>query len=417
MSNRITVHLVRSLLVIALVGLVEVRAVADPVYSETNLGNGGWSLLNNNGQVAGGGYTTSHSPWSYTQVYNGNAGGQVTVIGVTPPSSSSPGSYDFPSTPLAMNDSGQLVIQGSLNTTSYDLYDHGTITPLPYGTVAINNAGQLTGTDAYNLPGLGAYQAYVQSGGVTTQLGVLPGAEISLPTAINNSGEVAGNSFHEFVANPNGPGVINAPSNQAWTHAFLYNGSTMVDLGTLGSKESYAAAMNNHGDVVGMSGIVASLDAGDPNQVFHAFYVPLGGKMVDLGTLPGTNASGATGINDKGQIVGWSGLSSTITAEQGTALTSHAFLYQNGLMTDLNMLVPQNGVVLTKALAINNQGQILVDGIDSKGNDEQLLLTPVGQPVPGSPMYGEAPVPEPSTLLVLVFGAIAFAAKWARKAV
>ena len=209
--------------------------------------------------------------------------------------------------------------------------------------------------------------------------------------------------------------MVDAPAGQAWIHAFLYNGSTMVDLGTLGSKESYAAAMNNHGDVVGMSGIVASLDAGDRNQVFHAFYVPLGGKMVDLGTLPGTNASGATGINDKGQIVGWSGLSSTITAVQGTALTSHAFLYQNGLMTDLNLLVPQNGVVLTKALAINNEGQILVDGIDSKGNDEQLLLTPVGQPVPGSPVYGEAPVPEPSTLLVMVFGAIAFATKWARK--
>ena len=126
MHNRFSVQLVRSLLIIGLFGLVEVRAVADPMYAVTNLGNGGWSLLNNNGQVAGGGYTTNHTSSTYTQVYNGNAGGQVTVIGVTPPSSSGPGSYDFSSAPLSLNDSGQLILQG---TSNYELYTNGATTP------------------------------------------------------------------------------------------------------------------------------------------------------------------------------------------------------------------------------------------------------------------------------------------------
>jgi len=418
MGNRIRAKLSRVVAIIALGGLLESRAVADPVYSVTNLGNGGWSLLNNSGQVAGGGYTTNHSPWSYTQIYNANTGGQVTVVGVTAPTSTSPGSYDFPSRPLAMNDSGQVLVQGTLNITAYNLYQNGVMTSLSDSAppVGINNSGQTTGYDGINsLPYLYTQQAYVQSGGTTTQLGVLPGAEESTPVAINNLGEVAGTSYHSFASNPNGPGVIEVPGSEGWAHAFLYNGSKLVDLGTLGGKESYAAALNNHGDVVGMSGTLAGLDAGDRNQILHAFLAPAGGKMVDLGTLAGTNSSGATSINDKGQVVGWSGLSSTISINEATTLTTHAFLYQNGLMTDLNVLIPQTGVTLTKALSINDEGQILVDGVDGKGNAEQLLLTPLGDPVPSGPVYGLAPVPEPSMFLIMFCGAVAFAAKCGRK--
>ena len=315
-----------------------------------------------------------------------------------------------------MNDSGQVLVQGSVNATTYELYANGTTTALPMGSVAINDSGQVTGYDGYNpMPYLGTQQAFVQSGRTTTQLGALPGAELSTPVAINNSGEVVGNSSHQLVPNPSGIGVLQVPANQEWYHAFLYNGSKMVDLGTLGGQNSYAAAINNHGDVVGMSNPVVSVDPTNQSEIFHAFLVQAGGKMVDLGTLPGTNASGATGINDSGQIVGWSGLSLTLAAYLATTPTTHAFIYQNGLMTDLNTLVPQNGVVLTKALAINNVGQILVDGVTANGSAEQLLLTPNGQPVPGSPVYGEAPVPEPSTLLVLALGAFVFGTGWARK--
>lgn len=52
------------------------------------------------------------------------------------------------------------------------------------------------------------------------------------------------------------------------------------------------------------------------------------GKITDLGTLGGTKSI-ATGINNLGQIVGYSSINSG---------QNHAFLWQNGKMTDLGTL-------------------------------------------------------------------------------
>jgi probable HAF family extracellular repeat protein len=54
-----------------------------------------------------------------------------------------------------------------------------------------------------------------------------------------------------------------------------------------------------------------------------------------LGTLPGDVSSGAKDINNKGQVVGQS-----CDINQNC----RAFLWQNGMMTDLNTLVPGGGV-------------------------------------------------------------------------
>jgi hypothetical protein len=82
-------------------------------------------MMINNGQIAGGGYTTDHTLGSYTEVYNSNTG-QVNVIGDTPPSSSGPGSYNLTSQPLAMSDNGQLALRGvGGKPLAYELYNRG----------------------------------------------------------------------------------------------------------------------------------------------------------------------------------------------------------------------------------------------------------------------------------------------------
>lgn len=100
----------------------------------------------------------------------------------------------------------------------------------------------------------------------------------------------------------------------------------------------------------------------------RAVVFSLDGAAVDLGTLGGNNAS-AAGLNDKGEIVGFS----------DTPVPGHsrAFLYKDGVMTELGTL----GGPWSNANAINSKGEIagrsvLVDGFSIRGflyRNEQMI--------------------------------------------
>ncbi|HEY9876297.1 MAG TPA: hypothetical protein V6D12_22910, partial [Candidatus Obscuribacterales bacterium] len=78
---------------------------------------------------------------------------------------------------------------------------------------------------------------------------------------------------------------------------------TIKDLGTLGGSKSTGFSMNRLGQVVGTSDIPG-------NTGFHAFRTApnqaINPATDDLGTLFGAPISGANGINDLGQVVGYS---------------------------------------------------------------------------------------------------------------
>jgi probable HAF family extracellular repeat protein len=107
--------------------------------------------------------------------------------------------------------------------------------------------------------------------------------------------------------------------------------------------------------------------------------------MADLATFGGKHSE-AHGINDSGQVVGW--------AEGPDNTYRHAFLWQNGVMVDLNDLPLANGGStgweFHDATAINSQGQIVAYG-SQDGQGRALLLTPA----PGLPAFvlvGVAPI-------------------------
>ena len=103
--------------------------------------------------------------------------------------------------------------------------------------------------------------------------------------------------------------------------------------------------------------------------------------MTDLGTLGGMN-SYANAINSNGETVGYSWKTGV--------LGDYAFLYNDGLMTDLNTLIdPTSGWTLESAQAINDNGWIAGYGIGPDGQTQAFLLTPV---------------PEPATLALTVVG-------------
>jgi probable HAF family extracellular repeat protein len=115
----------------------------------------------------------------------------------------------------------------------------------------------------------------------------------------------------------------------------------------------------------------------------------LGGTGGDLGTLGGRYTK-AEALNNAGVVVGWS------TTSGGA---QHAMLYSNGIMEDLNKLLPPtSGLTLTDAVGIDASGRIVAYGTDSSGATHEVLLTP------------EA-VPEPTTLAMFGLVGIAFGAR------
>jgi probable HAF family extracellular repeat protein len=212
----------------------------------------------------------------------------------------------------------------------------------------INSSGQVVGFSYNTFGGDGHAFLWDPTNGMQ-DLGTLPGGTHSGALGINSSGQVVGSSDL---------------AGSSFSHAFLWEGTNgMKDLGTLpGDVSSIAQGINDSGQVVGQSDDVR----GHP----RAFLWDAVNGMQDLGTL-GRHAL-ATGINRTGQVVGESERHDDID----NAYFYHAFVWQNGTMSDLNDLIPPvSGLELFAASAINNAGQIV--GQDGHyGEYHAYLLTP-----------------------------------------
>lgn len=282
------------------------------------------------------------------------------VVGISEPSEVAGGA-------MALNEAGEVVTyaiqpDGSYNASYvYRVVESETepvsvtrVAEIPTfglpGTVSIPSAVNFLGQIAGYCPSATGYRAFLAEGESITDLGTL-GGNNSWASDINNEGEVVGWAETSVLLGPdeyqNGP-----------PHAFVYRNGTMRDLGTLGGSQSRAYAINDLGQIVGVAANSAEEDVavrweGDSIAILEA---PEGAK--DLRP---------TDINNSGQIVGMMLTPNGYRAFLANSPTS---------VVDLNTLIPAgSGWVLTEAKSINHIGEIAGVGI-LNGEPRGFLLSP-----------------------------------------
>jgi probable HAF family extracellular repeat protein len=237
-----------------------------------------------------------------------------------------------------------VVVGAAENGAEGFVWSKGSLTLLPEGAASAVNDSGQVVGTLRQIP----HHAFVDNGGTLTDLGTLGGSS-SEARDINKSGQIVGGAFPTAGSN---------------YRAFLYSSGVMRDLtapGGLGSSYSEAFGINDGGQVVGE----ASLPSGDVHAFLYA-----NGVLGDLGTLGGLEST-ALAIDSGGDIVGRSDIS------QGG---QDAFLYRQGQMIDLNATLPtQSGWTLNSAAGINDAGQIV--GFAAVGRVQHaFLLTPTSGP-------------------------------------
>ena len=202
---------------------------------------------------------------------------------------------------------------------------------LPGGTSSqandINDAGQIVG--AANVANPREFHVVVWHNGAITDLGTMGGLA-AVGMHINTAGDIAGRRYVQFRLGFR-------------QQAFLYRNGTFSDLGAVEGQNSTPVSLNEAGDLIVQRG------PGSGAIVYRD------GTIAEIGTLGGESGE-LYGLNEAGDVVG---RAQTSTGEY------RAFLYRAGAVLDLSALIPSDSgwSFLTGATSINEAGQITGWGV------------------------------------------------------
>lgn len=204
--------------------------------------------------------------------------------------------------------------------------------------------------------------AFQWRNGITTDLGALPGGASSAGFWINQSDWITGNSENGETD----PLIPDLPE----IRAVLWKDGNIHDLGTLGGSTSFSQAINDRGQITGLT----LNDVPDPFSYYYQFLYclpfqicPPGATetrafvwnekqgMLDIGTLGGPDAFPSL-INQHGQIAGFSYTNSIPNPTTGLP-TYHPFLWEEGKgMKDLGDL---GGTSTASVNGLNEGGEVV----------------------------------------------------------
>jgi uncharacterized membrane protein len=177
-----------------------------------------------------------------------------------------------------------------------------------------------------------------------TELGVLPGFDLSTARVLNNNRIVAGDS---------------SPFGEPGDCGFVWRDGEMAALHELTGQPdwlNYTRDINEEGAIVGGSA---------PFEGDFTAYLVHGSVYTDLGSLPDRTSTSANGINNDGVIVGWSASHYT---QYETGFYPKAVVWRGGE----SEMLDDAGATSSHALGINADGAII--GTADWGAGQQAVI-------------------------------------------
>jgi len=252
--------------------------------------------------------------------------------------------------------------------TVYDVTNLASLGGTASGGSSINNRGWIAGFS--NLSGDQTRHATLWRDRSTVDLGTLGGPNSSVVWPVkNNRGVIAG------IAET----AETDPLGEAWSCSaffpgeptghtclgFVWESGEMRALPTLGGNNGFATGVNKRGQVVGWAENTVQDPTCNPPQVLQfraVIWGPREGRIQELPPLPGDTVTAATVINDRGQVVGISGICDNAV---GRFSARHAVLWENGTVTNIGNL---GGVAWHTPMAVNHRGEVV--GFSNLPGDE-----------------------------------------------
>ncbi|HLJ90673.1 MAG TPA: hypothetical protein VKZ53_27950 [Candidatus Angelobacter sp.] len=255
-------------------------------------------------------------------------------------------------------------ISDALAQGSYRVTDLGTLNGDNFScAMAVNNHGWTESMDGVVNPPSNSLFAPVLVGhaalnidGLRIDLGTLGGHNSFMGySGLNDRGEAVGFS-ETAVPDPDGEDVCGFGTGLTCS-AFLWRDGHMSALPTVGGNNAEAFAINDRGQIAGFAETAVS-DSTCPAGVVSKTNAPVKwerGQAHALPTVAGDPDGQAQGINERGQVVGYSGNCTT---------AHHAMLWEDGNAIPLPGLGPERSNI---AWAINNRGQIVGESRSADG--------------------------------------------------
>jgi len=244
-------------------------------------------------------------------------------------------------------------------TTQYVITELGSLHGTSSAGSSINNLGWVAGVS--NLPGDKVVRATLWRNGIPINLGTLGGPNSAVLWPVKNDRGIVVGVAETADLDPREElwscsFFFPSGSTGHVCRGFVWRGGQMRPLPTLGGTHGFATGANDLGQVVGW----AETSFEDPTcnlpQVlgFRAALWSARGHLVrELPPLTGDSASAATAINERGQVVGISG---TCANAVGGFSARHAVLWENGKPIDIGNF---GGVAWNTPMAINDEGMVV----------------------------------------------------------